>query len=72
MKSKFFFYLIVKSAGWNAVESRCLQSTLTATDGLDGGGNIVSSVLTISFQFRAVTITIFASANKGGKGRSCW
>ena len=41
--------LIVKSSRRNAVESRCLQGTLAATDGLDSCSDIVSGVLTISF-----------------------
>lgn len=48
--------LIVKSSGWNAVESRCLQGTLAATDGLDSGGDIVSGVLSVAFQFRTIAI----------------
>ncbi len=52
--------LIVKSAGRNAVESRCLQGTLPATDGLDGGSDIVTSVLSVALQFRPVAIIAFA------------
>lgn len=50
--------LIVKSAGGNAVESRCLQGTLPATDGLDGSSDIVTSVLSVALQFRPVAAII--------------
>lgn len=50
--------LIVESARWNTVETGCLQGTLAATDGLDGGGDIMAGVLTITFQFRSIAIAI--------------